>query len=374
MSTRRKRTPSEYRSSVLEILGLSGPSEYAVTTTKVVPPTRYIPTFDDLETAPAATPRPPTTRPDGDDIEQEGGLVQRLWTAAEGDGDLGVEDWAPETPIDRVVGRYRWAWWPVLIGIFIIGVVLVVSTLRGIPVGQAEDLRREWVGDIIELQADLPAAENAAAIITEASPGPKRLTNARASLIGFNTSGAAIDASTGRPFPNPPPLASRSVFDELKPIQDDLQQAVQLTEDVDDALADALTYRELVNQSFKLPSLPIVGDEVTIGDLGRQIASTLSFSRESARQLPISPEYDQHRATVESLVDRLESWQASYLDALRLGDIDGATSLKVEITDRIAAVRSTLGEPLAAVGISVDAQITELSDLLARSRAALEAG
>jgi hypothetical protein len=272
------------------------------------------------------------------------------------------------------VGRYRWAWWPVLIGIFIIGVVLVVSTLRGIPVGQAEDLRREWVGDIIELQADLPAAENAAAIITEASPGPKRLTNARASLIGFNTSGAAIDASTGRPFPNPPPLASRSVFDELKPIQDDLQHAVQLTEDIDDALADALTYRELVNQSFKLPSLPIVGDEVTIGDLGRQIASTLSFSRESARQLPISPEYDQHRATVESLVDRLESWQASYLDALRLGDIDGATSLKVEITDRIAAVRSTLGEPLAAVGISVDAQITELSDLLARSRAALEAG
>jgi hypothetical protein len=164
------------------------------------------------------------------------------------------------------------------------------------------------------------------------------------------------------------------VFDELKPIQDDLQRAVQLTEDIDDALADALTYRELVNQSFKLPSLPIVGDEVTIGDLGRQIASTLSFSRESARQLPISPEYDQHRATVESLVDRLESWQASYLDALRLGDIDGATSLKAEITDRIAAVRSTLDEPLAAVGISVDAQITELSDLLARSQAALEAG
>ncbi len=373
MSTRRKRTPSEYRSSVLEILGLSSPSEYSVTTTKGAPPTRYIPTFDDLETNPAPTPRPLTTRPDGDDIEQEGGLVQRLWTAAE-DTDLGVEDWAPETPIDRVVGRYRWAWWPVLIGIFIIGAVLVVSTLRGIPVGQAEDLRREWVGDIIELQTDLPAAENAAAIITQASPGPARLTNARASLIGFNTSGAAIDASTSLPFPNPPPLASGSVFDELKPIQDDLQRAVQLTEDIDDALADALTYRELVNQSFKLPSLPIVGDEVTIGDLGRQIASALSFSRESARQLPISPEYDQHRATVESLVDRLESWQASYLDALRLGDIDGATSLKVEITDRIAAVRSTLGEPLAAVGISVDAQITELSDLLARSRTALEAG
>ena len=374
MSTRGKRTPNEYRSSVLEILGLSSPSEYGVTTTKVVPPTRYVPTFDDLEKDLAPTPRPPTTRPVDDDIAQEGGLVQRLWTAAEGDGDFGIEDWAPETPIDRVVGRYRWAWWPVLIGILIIGAVLVVSTLRGIPAGQAEDLRREWAGGIVELQADIPAAENAAAIITQASPGPARLTNARASLIGFTTSGAAIDASTSRPFPTPPPLASGSVFDELKPIQEDLQQAVRLTEDIDDALADALTYRELVNRSFKLPSLPIVGDEVTIGDLGRQIASTLSFSRESAQQLPISPEYDQHRAAVESLVDRLESWQASYLDALRLGDIDGATNLKVEITDRIATIRSTLGEPLAAVGISVDAQITELRDLLARSRAALEAG
>ena len=145
MSTRRKRTPSEYRSSVLEILGLSSPSEYSVTTTKVAPPTRYIPTLDDLETNLPPTPRPLTTRSDGDDIEQEGGLVQRLWTAAE-DTDLGVEDWAPETPIDRVVGRYRWAWWPVLIGIFIIGVVLVVSTLRGIPVGQAE-----WLGNGLQI-------------------------------------------------------------------------------------------------------------------------------------------------------------------------------------------------------------------------------
>ena len=374
MSTRRKRTPSEYRSSVLEILGLSSPSEYGVTTTKVIPPNQYVATFDDLEADLAPPPTPSIAMPAGDGNEEDGGLVQRLWSATEAGDDLGIEDWAPETPIDRAVGRYRWAWWPALIGILILGMVLVVSTLRGIPASQAEDLRREWAGDVIELQADLPAAENAAAIITDASPGPAQLTNARAGLIGFSTSGAAIDASTSRPFPTPPPLASGSAFDELKPIQDDLQRAVQLTEDIDDALADALTYRELVNQSFKLPSLPIVGDELTITDLGQQIASTLSFSRESAQQLPIGPEYDQHRAAVESLVNRLEGWQASYLDALRLGDIDGATNLKVEITDRISAVRATLGQPLAAVGVSIDAQLTELSDLLARSRAALEAG
>ena len=373
MKTRRKNTPDEYRSSVLEILGLSSPADSAVTT-KVVAPTRSMPTFDDLEAAVAAPPSPTVTSLADDDNPRENvGLVERLWTAAEVSDDLGLEDWAPETPVDRAIGRYRWAWWPVLIGILLIGVVLVVSTLRGIPAGQAADLRTEWIGGIVELEADLSTAESAVEIITAASPGPARLTNARASLIGFSTSGAALDASISQPFPSPPPLASDRAFDELKPIQDDLQRAVDLTETIDDALANALTYRELVNQSFRLPSLPIVGDELTITDLGQQIASTLSFSRNSTQQLPAGPEYVQHRASVESLVDRLEEWQAVYLDALRLGDIDSATNLKIEINDRITQVKSTLGAPLAAVGILVDAQLAELTDVLARSRTALQA-
>lgn len=372
VKTRRKTTPSAYRSSVLELLGLSSPADAAVTT-KVVEPTRPVPTFDDLVPDPTPSPAPAAGSTEVTEDQSEGDLVQRLWTATEDGGDFGIEDWAPETPIDRAIGRYRWAWWPVLIGILIVGVVLVVTALRGIPEGQAADLRSEWIGDIQELEADLSSAANAAEIITAPSPGPIRLTNARASLIGFSTSGAAIDAAISQQFPSPPPFASSSAFDELVPIQDDLRRAVELTESIDDALADALTYRELVNQSFKLPSLPIAGDELTISDLGQQIASALSFSRDSAEQLPDGPEYLQHRAAVESVITRLETWQASYLDALRLGDIDSATSLTIEITGRIEQVKSTIGEPLAAVGVSVDVQLAELAELLASSKAALAA-
>lgn len=372
VTTRRKNTPSDYRSSVLEILGMSSPADHAVTT-RVVAPTPPVPSFDDLEAA-AATATPPMVEAlPSDHPEDQRGLVQRLWTATEVGDEFGIEDWAPETPMDRVVGRYRWAWWPVLIGVLLVGVVLVVTTLRGIPAGQAADLRLDWLADITELQADVPAAESAAEIITSPAPGQTQLTNARGSLIGFSTSGAAIDAAISLPFPSPPPLASSSAFDELVPIQEDLAQAVQLTQAIDDALADAITYRELVNQSFQLPSLPIVGDELTISDLGQQIASALSFSRESAQQLPAGPEYAQHRTSVDNLVDRLADWQASYLDALRLGDIDSATVLKVEITARIDQVKSTIGDPLAAVGDSVDAQFSELTALLATTQAALAA-
>lgn len=373
MKTRRKNTPDEYRSSVLEILGLSSPADNAATT-KVVPPARSIPTFDDLE-APVGAPSSPTgVTPVDDGPREDVGLVERLWTATEASDDLGLDDWAPETPVDRAIGRYRWAWWPVLIGILLLGVLLVVSTLRGIPAGQAADLRLEWIGDIGELEADIPAAASASEIITAASPDADQLSIARASLIGFSTSGATIDASISQSFPSPPPFASASVFEELRPIQTDLQRAVDLTQAIDDALADALTYRDLVNQSFRLPALPIVGDELTITDLGQQIASTLSFSRDSAQQLPVGPEYSQHRASVEILVNRLEDWQASYLDALRLGDIDAATNLQIEMNDRVSQVRATLRNPLAAVGVSVDTQLAELTQLLASSRTALAAG
>ncbi len=374
VKSRQKTTPSAYRSSVLEILGLSSPADTAANT-RIIEPNRPVPSFEDIETD-LVTPRPVSPQtPAGDEVvEDERDLVQRLWTATEVSGDLGIDDWAPETPIDRAIGRYRWAWWPVLIGVLAVGLFLVVATLRGIPEGQANDLRAEWLVDIAELEADLPSARAATEIITAPSPGPIRLTNARASLIGFSTSGSAIDAAISESFPSPPPLASSSAFDELVPIQDDLRRAVELTESIDDNLADALTYRELVNQSFKLPNLPISGDELTIDDLGRQIASVLSFSRDSADQLPTSPEYLQHSAAVRALIDRLESWQASYLDALRLGDIDTATALKIEITDRTEQVKSTIGEPLAAVAVTVDAQLDELQQLLATAKTGLAVG
>lgn len=365
--------PDDYRSSLLDLLGLSSPYEHAITQVRTDvaiarPPApgeaeAHFPHISEL-----GAPQPADT---GQGID---GLVQRLWNATEAaDQDLVIEDWGPESPLDRTVGRYRWAWWPLLIGVLVIGIVLVISSLRGIPAGQADDLRQDWTGAAATLQASTPAAASAAAVITNPASTLTELAEARNSLIGFTSSGSSLESIVTRPFPTPPPLASGAAFDELKPIQADLELAAARVGEVGDILTDAITYRTLLDQAFLLPSLPIVADQVTLTDLSVQIAASVSSSRAAVRQLPIGPSFDSHRNGALALVTRLETWQASYLDALRLGDIDAATELKTEITDRIAVLRATVNGPLSLASGSVDAGLSQLEALLAKAQTELTA-
>ena len=365
VTTRPKRhTPDEYRSSVLDMLGLSSPFEHGITQARADiviarPAARsevdaHFPSINEL----------PRSTSIGEDAATEG-LVQRLWQASEAvDQDLIIEDWGPETPVDRAVGRYRWAWWPVLLGILIIGLFLVVMNLRGIPVSQANDLRQDWADSTLQMQASLPSARSAAAVITDPGAATAALAEARNSLIGFSTSAAALEGLVSRPFPTPPPLASGSAFDPLKPIQADLIASSDLISGVEDALSDAITYRSLIDQSFLLPLLPIVADEVTLTDLGGQLATAVVSSRAAVRQLPLGPSFETHRNSAQALITRLDTWQASFLDALRLSDIDAATELKTEITTRIGTLRATVGQPLSLVAAEVEVSLDELEVLL----------
>lgn len=354
--------PDDYRSSLLELLGFSSPYERAITRsdvaiTRPAPPSetdRHFPHINELQTRPGTE--------DGEGLE---GLVQRLWNATEtAEQDLVIEDWGPESPLDRTVGRYRWAWWPVLLGVLVIGLVLVISSLRGIPASQADDLRQDWAAAALNLQSSMPAAREAAAVITDPASTTTALAGARNDLIGFTTSGSSLRSIITRPFPTPPPLASGQAFDELKPTQADLEVAAISVNEIADVLTDAITYRTLLDQAFVLPSLPIAADQATFADLGVQVAAAVSSSRAAVRQLPIGPAFAAHRSDALAVVNRLETWQASYLDALRLGDIDAATELKTEITDRIAAVRSTVNAPLASASSAVEERLAQLDQLL----------
>jgi hypothetical protein len=367
----KKRTPEEYRSSVLDMLGLSNPYEQAITQVRTDIAIERPAASSDVDTHfPRIAELPRSTSP-GEDAATAG-LVQRLWQASEAvDQDLIIEDWAPEAPLDRTVGRYRWAWWPVLLGALIIGSILVTMSIRGIPVGQADDLKRDWTTAALQVEGSLPEARSAAATITDPSVEPADLATARNSLIVFDGNVAALERLVSEPFPTPPPLASGDAFDPLKAPQSDLLAATSVAVGIEGRLSDAITYRNLLGQSFVLPALPIAADEVTRTDLGQQLAIVLSSTRERVRQLPIGPAFDTHRTSAQALLTRLETWQASYLDALRLSDIDAATALKVEITDRINLLRASIRDPLQLVAVSVGNELDQLEALLTSAMADL---
>jgi hypothetical protein len=368
----KKRTPEEYRSSVLDMLGFSSPYEHAITQVRTDIAIERPAADVDVDTHFPRIGELPRTASPGEDAAAEG-LVQRLWQASEAvDQDLVIEDWGPEAPLDRTVGRYGWAWWPVLLGALVIGTILLIMSFRSIPAGQADDLRQDWSTAALQVQATVPDARDAAAIITDPVAGPTELATARNSLIVFDGNVAALERLVSEPFPTPPPLASGDAFDALKAPQSDLLAATEIATDIEARLSDAITYRNLLEQSFVLPALPIAADEVTRADLGQQIAVALSSTREQVRQLPIGPSFDAHRASAQALLTRLETWQASYLDALRLSDIDAATALKVEITNRISLLRSRIQDPLQLVAVSVDNDLDEMDALLESAIADLE--
>jgi hypothetical protein len=360
---RNRFTRGDYKSTTLDLLGMASPYEYPVA---VEPePPLLLPELpdDDLGESFPTIATLPTTAGDG---RREGGLVERLWAATETeDKTYAVADWGATTQLDYVRSRVRGvAVWPILILVLMIGTALLVWNLRSIPRAQAEEIAADWRVSVVDLQAEVPNAQAAAGVITNPTSSIDQMAAARAELIGFDTSAASLEAVLTRPFPTPPPLASGDAFDPLKPIQDELFVATDLVEQIDDNLADAITYRNLLENAFRLPTLALSADGGTIEQLSVALASEIAATRSAVRQLPLNDSFDTHRQIAQSVVTRLDSWQAAYLEALRLGDIDATTELISEMSTRIEGVRFTLGEPLAAVAETIAASFAELEAIL----------
>lgn len=349
---------------------MASPYEHAVATTPEIRETFQDMDIGDLETA---FPTLSTVPPDADAPRKEGGLVERLWAATEADDrDYVIRDWSGDTPLDRVTTRVKSvAIWPILLVILALGVGLLVWNLRSIPRGQAEEIKADWRTGVVAVQAEIETARASAAVITDPLVPLPSLAEARADLIAFDTNAANLRLLVTRPFPTPPPLASGDAFDPLKPVQQDLVVAADAVEAIDRDLAETAQYRNLLAGAFQLPNLPLVADGAAIDELSAELAGAISTSRSAVRQMPRNDAFTAHREELQSVVTRLDSWQAAYLDSLRLQDVESATGLIGEIQSRIDAVRASLALPLAQVRDSVDQRLSTLQQLLDTSLADL---
>ena len=81
---------------------------------------------------------------------------------------------------------------------------------------------------------------------------------------------------------------------------------------------------------------------------------------EAALMLPDIGFLAEHRAGVNDLIAWLPGWQASYLNALRDGDIQLAGTLHREAADRIDGLRSNLAVSLEGAAVWTSEAIDDL--------------
>ncbi|NNL48116.1 MAG: hypothetical protein HKO76_07090 [Acidimicrobiia bacterium] len=80
-------------------------------------------------------------------------------------------------------------------------------------------------------------------------------------------------------------------------------------------------------------------------------------STNSIKQLPDDPAFASHKQAALSVVDRLPSWQESYLDALRRQDAEAAQELRFEIGQRVGSVKASLPQVLRDLEVQLDQEI-----------------
>lgn len=370
-----------HRLPVLELFGLAEPEVH------------YPPSAVSVHTAPArhisphqngiaVRPRPSElwehlprladlTEEDEDEVDT-GRLIQRLWDAGTSEDEAPIGVWEPEHFSPTAISRRSFRWSVLLVAVlFAVGAVALLLAATGIPQNRADEVASRYRQSSGRLEDVLPDARQAAALVADPGSDLTALAEAAVPLARLKTRSLELSTLASQPLPNPPPLASSQPTETLVPARDRLQQAAEAARVTQEVLGNVLDHRLLVARTFQLPRLPLSASPEQIGDLGVELAVTLADTLDVIAQLPEEPVLAGHRQALEALAERLESWQPSYLDALRRGDAEEAARLVEEMQQAAASVRADLSEPLSSMEQWAQTQLDQIEGLLGEADAIL---
>lgn len=110
--------------------------------------------------------------------------------------------------------------------------------------------------------------------------------------------------------------------------------------DIESAIGDAVAYGTAFSLVAEPPEFHTPDSQEDIPTIAAGIAWWVGRFVDGAASLPKHPLLDEHRLSVSEFAGTLESWQASYLDALRRGDTEAAEKHRIEIVSGL----DSLGE------------------------------
>jgi len=132
-------------------------------------------------------------------------------------------------------------------------------------------------------------------------------------------------------------------------------------ESISGRLATTFTYRSTIPALFATPDLPTETDSGAVDGLSVSLAESLADTARLVADLPPDPTFDATRDLATQASQRYATWQLEYLDALREGDIDRATTLIEELDNAQSAIDRELDSALATVRSEVDPHIVTLA-------------
>lgn len=377
-------SPPLERLPVLELFGLAEPEVHyppSAVSVRTAPPRHISPPQNGI----AIRPRPSElwehlprladlTQEDEDEVDT-GRLIQRLWDAGTSEDEATAGGWVPERFSPTAMSRRSFRW-SVLVPavLFAVGAVALLLAATGIPQNRAAEVASRYRQSSGRLEDILPDARQAVTLVADPGSDLTALAEAAVPLARLRTRSLELSTLASQPLPNPPPLASRRPIETLVPARDRLQQAAEAARVTQGLLGNVLDHRLLVARTFQLPPLPLSASSEQIGDLGVELAVTLADTLDVIAQLPEEPVLAGHRQALGDLAERLESWQASYLDALRREDAEEATRLVEEMQQAAASVRADLAEPLSSVEQWAQQQFDQIEGLLGEAEAILRSG
>ncbi len=326
--------------------------------------------------APAVAPRVPEppliTRPPSmfemlprlADIERQkpnentGTLVERLWEATSEIDTLGPA-WTPDLRLRIDGAKHRW-WILVLVVVALVAFAAAGTRTRD-RLAQPTDLTPHRLA-VAEAQARVDDARMITDQLADPATGGQALSDAAVTLTAIDSTARQL-ATSGLALADEAPEASAAFV-----------AAADLGTSTEQRLGDALTYRLVFAQGFRLPDLPDELDAIAISDLGFELSAMLADTGRVLDRLPRDPSLDSHRQRAFEAHEDLDGLIVDYLQALRDGETLLAGAYAGAIGTTVSELHAGLDTALEAVSGELGMAIDAYEAALAQAGAELSSG
>jgi len=273
-----------------------------------------------------------------------------------------LDDWRPDD-VSRRLGRRGYGRWLVVVLLLLVvgaGVAAAYFLPRAAQ-AEADLLAADYTSALTDLRTELPSSQNALATLTDPASSSGDVSSTVTAIGDLSTRAAVVVSRATDSLPSTLPLVPRRPFDDLEPTRTTMLIVGADAEAISGRLAVTFAHRTTVPALLSTPDLPVQADTATIDNLSVALAESLAETARLVAELPIDPSFAATHEQAIAASERFAPWQLEYLDALRQGDGDRATSLVAELMTSYNAIETALAGDLAVVRSEVDPLIVELA-------------